>query len=688
MRGAGGVQPPAVRRRCSRTRPRTLTSGRSWPASAPTRTSTRASASISTPAASRRWAARRSRFARRAARNAPRKAGSKARVSSRSSAGGVLRPALAQGQGEEPREGRVAVREPAPREDRRRPRAQRLAAQHGQVGEGLGGRAVPRCRDVGVRGADDRERPGAEPARVALAEEREPPAALVVAGPERLRLVEVAPVHLVEDLQEPGLLALEEREEPEGPARLALGAAESRDGGRPGAGPGLVPAQPLLVDEHAEHLGHRDRGALVGEEESPAVGQGVADRPGDEGQSPGGAARCRRRPPPPRAGGRGRRRGAPPRAGAGRSSAARSEPASAATTWTAAVGHGPILPQSHRRRGAARGSCGIVPEMAPDPSWPALDLFFKSHPWHGVAIGPDAPRQVTVFVEIVPSDTVKYELDKDSGLLKVDRPQLYSNVCPSPYGFVPRTLCGAQVAALAEEKTGRGGLVGDDDPLDILLFTEKDFTHGNILVQALPIGGLGMLDGSEVDDKIVAVMVKDAVYGGRPGHLAPADPPGRPPQALLPHLQAGAERGPPGLRAHARLRPGRGIRGDPPEPGRLPGALRRDARADSLEGVDRGDDRRHRRGRVHRQQLRAARPRAHGRAGRRAGQAHLRRQPREPGRRGVPPALRLRAGGHRRPRGGPRAAPRAPPRRDRQLRGRDPRGPLDRRPGLASCART
>jgi inorganic pyrophosphatase len=65
--------------------------------------------------------------------------------------------------------------------------------------------------------------------------------------------------------------------------------------------------------------------------------------------------------------------------------------------------------------------------MAHEASWPALDLFFASHPWHGVAIGPDAPRQVTVYVEIVPSDTVKYELDKDSGLLKVDRPQLYSN---------------------------------------------------------------------------------------------------------------------------------------------------------------------------------------------------------------------------------------------------------------------
>jgi len=145
---------------------------------------------------------------------------------------------------------------------------------------------------------------------------------------------------------------------------------------------------------------------------------------------------------------------------------------------------------------------------------PALGLLFKSHPWHGVAIGPEAPRRVTVFIEIVPSDTVKYELDKDTGLLKVDRPQLYSNVCPAPYGFVPRTLCASAVAALAEERTGRRGLRGDDDPLDILVLTEKDFTHGNILMQALPIGGLGMLDGNEVDDKIVAVMVKDAVYGG------------------------------------------------------------------------------------------------------------------------------------------------------------------------------
>jgi inorganic pyrophosphatase len=152
--------------------------------------------------------------------------------------------------------------------------------------------------------------------------------------------------------------------------------------------------------------------------------------------------------------------------------------------------------------------------MASEPTWPALDLFFKSHPWHGIAIGPAAPARVTVYVEIVPTDTVKYEMDKDSGLLKVDRPQQYSNVCPSPYGLVPRTLCATHVAGLASERSGRPGLVGDDDPLDILVLTEKVFTHGNILVQAIPIGGLGLLDGSEVDDKIVAVMAGDAVYGG------------------------------------------------------------------------------------------------------------------------------------------------------------------------------
>jgi inorganic pyrophosphatase len=142
-----------------------------------------------------------------------------------------------------------------------------------------------------------------------------------------------------------------------------------------------------------------------------------------------------------------------------------------------------------------------------------VDLLFVAHPWHGVPIGAAAPERVTVYVEMVPTDTVKYELDKDTGLLKVDRPQKYSNVPPSLYGFVPRTLCADAVAGLCAEKTGRKDLVGDMDPLDVCVITEKHIPHGNILVQAEPLGGLRMLDGNEVDDKIVAVLHEDAVYG-------------------------------------------------------------------------------------------------------------------------------------------------------------------------------
>jgi inorganic pyrophosphatase len=139
---------------------------------------------------------------------------------------------------------------------------------------------------------------------------------------------------------------------------------------------------------------------------------------------------------------------------------------------------------------------------------------FKAHPWHGVSIGERAPEIVTVYVEIVPTDTVKYELDKETGYLWVDRPQKYSNVCPSLYGFIPRTLCAERVAQRCMERTGRSGVVGDGDPMDICILTEKTITHGDILVQAIPLGGFRMIDGDEADDKIIAVLQSDAIYGG------------------------------------------------------------------------------------------------------------------------------------------------------------------------------
>jgi len=148
------------------------------------------------------------------------------------------------------------------------------------------------------------------------------------------------------------------------------------------------------------------------------------------------------------------------------------------------------------------------------PIWQLMSLLFRAHPWHGVPLGDRAPEQVTCYIEITTSDTVKYELDKTTGLLTLDRPQRYSNVCPTLYGLLPQTYCGERVAQLSAERTGRVTLKGDGDPLDICVLAERPISHGDILLQAIPIGGLRMIDGDEADDKIVAVLVGDPAYGG------------------------------------------------------------------------------------------------------------------------------------------------------------------------------
>ncbi len=149
-----------------------------------------------------------------------------------------------------------------------------------------------------------------------------------------------------------------------------------------------------------------------------------------------------------------------------------------------------------------------------DPIGRLMGLRYKSHPWHGISIGNGAPERVTAFIEVVPTDTVKYEIDKDSGYLLLDRPQKYSNVVPALYGFIPQTFCGNSVGEYCMEKTGKTGIRGDGDPIDICVLTEKDITHGDILVHALPIGGFRMIDGNEADDKIIAVLENDIVYEG------------------------------------------------------------------------------------------------------------------------------------------------------------------------------
>ena len=120
---------------------------------------------------------------------------------------------------------------------------------------------------------------------------------------------------------------------------------------------------------------------------------------------------------------------------------------------------------------------------------------------------------MTAYIEIVPTDTVKYELDKASGLLRVDRPQRFSNLCPALYGFVPQTYCGAEVGARCAERTGKRGIVGDGDPLDICVLSERVIERNGLLLEAIPVGGLRMVDGNQADDKILAVLAGDAVYG-------------------------------------------------------------------------------------------------------------------------------------------------------------------------------
>ncbi|MFN2480507.1 MAG: inorganic pyrophosphatase [Pyrinomonadaceae bacterium] len=142
-----------------------------------------------------------------------------------------------------------------------------------------------------------------------------------------------------------------------------------------------------------------------------------------------------------------------------------------------------------------------------------LALLFQAHPWHGVAPFQESPEVVNAYIEIVPTDAVKYELDKPSGHLRVDRPQRFSSMCPTPYGFVPQTYCGERVAELCEARTGRKGIRGDGDPLDICVLTERPAAHGDFFVHARPVGGLRMIDGDEADDKIIAVLEADVTYG-------------------------------------------------------------------------------------------------------------------------------------------------------------------------------
>ena len=143
---------------------------------------------------------------------------------------------------------------------------------------------------------------------------------------------------------------------------------------------------------------------------------------------------------------------------------------------------------------------------------PDRPLEYRPHPWHGLDPGKRFPEIVRAYIEIVPTDGVKYEIDKHSGYLKVDRPQRFSSFCPTLYGFVPRTYCGDRVAAYVLAGSPPS-LSGDGDPLDICVLTDRPVSRGEILLEARPIGGLRMVERGEADDKIMAVLLGDPTYG-------------------------------------------------------------------------------------------------------------------------------------------------------------------------------
>jgi inorganic pyrophosphatase len=114
----------------------------------------------------------------------------------------------------------------------------------------------------------------------------------------------------------------------------------------------------------------------------------------------------------------------------------------------------------------------------------------SKHPWHDISPGSDLPTSVNAIIEIPKGSKAKYEIDKESGLMKLDRVLFSSVMYPANYGFIPQTYC------------------DDSDPLDILVICSAD-VYPMTMVEATVIGVMHMIDNGEQDDKIIAVATHD-----------------------------------------------------------------------------------------------------------------------------------------------------------------------------------
>ena len=172
-------------------------------------------------------------------------------------------------------------------------------------------------------------------------------------------------------------------------------------------------------------------------------------------------------------------------------------------------------------------------QLAKSPPLPSL---FRPHPWHGLEIGPAPPEVLFAFIEITPFDLIKYEVDKQSGYLRVDRPQRGSSHPPALYGFVPRTYCGTRAQAAVPEIDPRRRR---SRSISACSASGRSRAARSSSARRV-VGGLQMVDGrrGRRQDHRGARQRLRVRRGAR--RQRPAADSGRASAALLPDLQAGS----------------------------------------------------------------------------------------------------------------------------------------------------
>jgi len=195
----------------------------------------------------------------------------------------------------------------------------------------------------------------------------------------------------------------------------------------------------------------------------------------------------------------------------GRGASLKSSQITKMTLWSGAAALGGAAAYTSYNHASCAGGLEPKNDRDVDQMFDLMGLLFKPHPWHGLGLGPKAPETVTAYVECVPGEPIKYEVDKGSGYIMVDRPHKFSSLCPTIYGFLPQTYCGDRVAERCMQRTGLKNVKGDGDPIDVCVLSTRVISRGDLICRVRPIGGLRMIDDGEADDKIIAIIEGDPI---------------------------------------------------------------------------------------------------------------------------------------------------------------------------------